>query len=472
MNKERFYYIQEKLRHVNQEHLLRFYDKLSEIEQESLLSEIETIDFSLMNLLYTNVVEKSTSIDEEKEISPIRICRVQDYKHEERREFYKVGLEMLNAGKLAAVLVAGGQGSRLGHDGPKGTLNIGLPSGKSLFQLHCERLLNLSKKVSRFIPWYIMTSPINHISTVEHFEENNYFGYAKEEIHFFTQGVLPMIDEKGKVILEDKHVISMGPNGNGGCFLALKKNNIINDLRKQGVEWVFLYGVDNALAKVADPSFLGFTELSGLQGASKVVKKKSPEEKVGVFSYINKKPSVIEYSELPENLRHLKNNKGELVYSGSNIAAHLFKIDFLEKSINGNLPYHAAFKKALYVDENGNIVRPEKPNAYKFELFMFDIFPMMEDMAVLEVSREEEFAPIKDKEGSDSPATAKEQILKLHRKWLSDIGISGELLLDHQVEISPLTSYEGEELEKGVVEKAILESEKHPMVKLRESIIL
>lgn len=430
----------------NQQHLLAFYDELQLNAQEELLDEILNIDFELIEALYKD--SKNTDFEKGSydDIKPINVQKLEEYSKEERAEFTAKGMELLKEGKVAVLLVAGGQGTRLGHNGPKGTYNIGLPSGKSLFQLQCEQLINLSKRINRFITWYIMTSSENNRDTVSFFEENNYFGYPKEHIVFFQQDVLPIIDTTGKILLSGKGNIVSGPNGNGGCFLALEKAGVIARMKREGIQWMFQYGIDNSLSKVADPMFIGFTAMSGLQASSKVVRKKYPEESVGVFCYNNGRPMVIEYSELPEALRYKLDEKGELAFSSANIINHIFSVDFLEKIAEVKLPYHVAFKKIKHINDEGNEVIPASPNAYKFELFMFDIFPRLDDMAALEVTREEQFAPVKNKEGSDSPLTARNLILELHKKWLVNAGIAPELLNNKVVEISPLTSYSGENL--------------------------
>lgn len=430
-----------------QQHLLKFYSELTAEEQNSLLDQILSIDFELISSLYNNVVKDCGEIDKFKNIEPMKSCNHKNMTEEEINEYNNIGLQMIKQGKTAALLVAGGQGTRLGHEGPKGTFSIGLPSDKSLFQLQCERLINLSQKCDKYIPWYIMTSEDNHEDTVSFFESNNYFGYPSEDIFFFKQGQLPIVDDKGKIILKEKSCISVGANGNGGCFLALKESGAFENMKKRGVEWLFMYGVDNALVKIADPTFFGFTVKSGLEASSKVVKKKSPEEKVGVLCYKDGEPSIVEYSELPEELRYAVDEKKELLYSNANIVNHIFSVDFLDRCSKAGLPYHAAHKKISFVNDKGSIINTESPNAYKFELFMFDIFPYLEDMSLLRVNREEEFAPVKNRTGADSPETARNLLLNLYKKWLVDAGITYEQLENKIVEISPLVSYSGENID-------------------------
>ena len=457
--KERYREAEALTEKYNQQHLLKLFRELPVDGQQRLLDQILSLDFDLITSLYNNLTVKDTDECSYNNIEPINVQKLEAFSEDEKETFASKGMEMLKEGKVAVLLVAGGQGTRLGHNGPKGTYNIGLPSGKSLFQLQGEQLINLSKKADRYIPWYVMTSPENNEDTVGFFESNNYFGYPREYVSFFQQDVLPMIDTEGKILLSKEDSIALGPNGNGGCFLALERSGMLHKMKEQGVQWVFQYGIDNSLVKVADPVFIGFTVMSGLQASSKVVRKKYPEESVGVFCYRNGKPDIIEYSELPEALRYKVNENGELAYSSANIINHIFSLEFLEKVSEVKLPYHMAFKKVQYVDGDGNTISPSSPNAYKFELFMFDIFPLLKDMAALEVIREEEFAPVKNKEGADSPSTARSLILDLHKKWLINAGISPEMLKDKLIEISPLTSYYGENLNYDKVKDIVLKRE-------------
>lgn len=430
-----------------QQHLLQYYDELNDEEQENLLDQILAIDFQFVSSLYNNLVVNNTNNQEKADISPLKATNLNECTEEQRKNYYDIGLEAIKSGKVGAFLVAGGQGSRLGYNGPKGRFSIGLPSNKSLFQIQGERLTNISNKSGKYVPWYIMTSPENHIATVSFFEKNDYFGYPKEEVKFFKQGILQTVDAEGKILLENKGTISTGANGNGGCFIALKESGMLEDMANRGIEWLFIYGIDNALAKVVDPYFIGFTIASGKLGGSKVVAKKNAGEKVGVLCYKNAHPAIVEYSELPNTMAYDRDQDGKLIYDNANILSHILHVDFIKQSLKANIPFHVAHKKIAYIDEQGVKVKPDKPNGYKFEAFLFDIFERLDDMAALKVIREEEFAPVKNAEGDDSPKTARELTLNLHKKWLINAGIDGELLKDKIVEISPLTSYGGENIE-------------------------
>lgn len=433
-----------------QEHLLRYLKELSNPEKENLIDQILSIDFELINSLYKGLVKYKQN-KPNKDLQPLKAYEWETVESREKAELYNLGIEKLKSGKVAVLLLAGGQGTRLGHSGPKGSFDIGLPSHKSLFQLQCERLINISRRCGRFIEWYIMTSPTNHDDTVSFFAKNNYLGYPKENIFFFQQGMIPTVDEYGKILLEEKSKISMAPNGNGGCFLALQDKGILKEMKQKGIEWVFLYGVDNALVRVADPYFIGFTVNTGLPSSSKVVSKKYPDEKAGILCYENGRPSIVEYSELPQELAKKTDSKGNLIYDNANIISHLLKLDVIEEFFNYKTPFHVAYKKIPHINNNGNIEYPKMPNGYKFESFIFDIFSFIPDMAALKVNREEEFAPVKNKDGEDSPITARELILNMHKNWVLQSGVSSNHLDGKTIEISPLSSYYGESIVKEVI---------------------
>ncbi len=434
--KNRLDQIKKLLKQYNQEHLLHFYNKLNEEEQKKLLNQILEIDFDLINSLY----RQESKENKKSIIRPIESTDINEIS-DKIEDYKKIGLNSLSKGEVAVVLLAGGQGTRLGHSGPKGTYNIGLPSNKSLFQLQCERLKFLSEKVGKYIPWYIMTSIDNHNETVNHFEKNDYFDYDKEMIKFFKQDALPIVSHEGKVMLESYDQIKLGSNGNGGCFSSLKTSGNLDDMSSKNIKWVFLYGVDNAIVKVADPVFIGYTIESGLNSSSKAVKKINPEEKVGVFCYKDNHPGIVEYSELSDEMRYAKDKNGELLYKDANILAHLFEIDILKDCAKESLPYHKANKKAPYINDKGEFVKSNEPNSYKFELFMFDVFARLQDMAILSVNREDEFSPVKNKEGNDSPKTARDMILQKYKKWLGKNSIDKSLFSNRTVEISPLKAY-------------------------------
>ena len=403
--------VKKTLKKYSQEHLLNGYEKLSKQKQKELLEQIEGIDFELINSLYNNT-KKELEI-QESQIEPIEYLDKSklngDYK-----EYQKIGEDAIKAGKLAAVTMAGGQGTRLGHNGPKGTFDIGLNSHKSLFELLSDSLKEEGKKYGVIIPWFIMTSKENNKETVEFFAKNKFFGYEKDKnIFFFIQGELPMVDTEGKILIGEDGLVKEAANGHGGIYEALVKNGMTKKMRELGVEWIFIGGVDNCLVKMVDPIIMGIAIKKHVTAAGKSVVKANPQEKVGVFCKRNGKPSVVEYTEIPTEMAEATDKNGELVYGESHILCNLFNIEAVERMGSKPLPYHTAFKKATYIDKDGNKVVPDGPNAYKFEAFLFDAFGELDDMAILRVKREEEFAPVKNATGTDSPETARE----LYRKF-------------------------------------------------------
>ena len=310
-------------------------------------------------------------------------------------------------------------GTRLGFDGPKGAFEFDLVNHKSIFEVLCDKFKEAYKKYNVYVPWYIMTSNENNEDTIKFFEKNNYFGYPKEKITFFIQGKLPMLDKDGNLIIDENKRIKMASNGHGGVFKILIEKNILQDMKKQGIEWIYMGGVDNVLAKLIDPLFVGVAIDRKVLAAGKSAIKTCPEEKVGVFVKKNSRPSVVEYIEISKEMSEEKNENGELKYGEGHLLCNLFNIKAIENISDEELPYHAQFKKCNYIDENGNFVKAEKPNAYKYESFLFDVFEKLDDMAILRIKREEEFAPIKNAEGVDSPETAR----KLYNDYYKKINI-------------------------------------------------
>ena len=396
------------LKKYGQEHLLNNFDKLDDIHKERLLEEIENIDFELIRSLY-----ESTNKKQKKEVDKIEPMEYLDkFKLNEKYKYYEnIGKKAIKEGKLAAVTMAGGQGTRLGHDGPKGTFDIGLDSHKSLFELLCDSLKEEGKKYDVTIPWFIMTSRENNADTIKFFEKHKYFGYQKDKnLFFFVQGELPMIDTEGKILLNEEGLIKQAADGHGGIYESLVKSKMTEKMKSMGIEWVFIGGVDNCLVKMVDPVLMGIAIDKKVTVACKSVVKANPHEKVGVFCKKNGRPNVIEYSEITDEMAEATDDNGELLYGESHILCNLFSVEAVERMGANPLPYHVAFKKATYMDKNGEIVVPDSPNAYKFEAFLFDAFGVVDEMAILRVKREEEFAPVKnaDSAGVDCPKTARD----------------------------------------------------------------
>lgn len=402
------------LKKYGQEHLLSNYEKLSDEDKSRLLNDILTIDFGEISKLYEQTKHKIKF--ENCKIEPIEHVDKAKLSNEEIQKYSEIGIEQIKKGKLAAVTMAGGQGTRLGHNGPKGTFDLGLDSHKSIFEILCDTLKLARKKYGVVVPWYIMTSDENNDETVEFFEKNNYFDYPKEAVKFFIQGEMPMINTEGKILLNEEGLIKQAGAGHGAIFEAMRKNGIIYEMQNKGIEWVFIGGVDNVLVKMVDPVLIGLSIERNVLAAGKSVVKANPHEKVGVFCKKDGKPSVIEYSEISNELAEAVDEKGELLLGESHILCNQFNIKILEELAKNKLPYHVAFKKATYMDEKGNIISPTEPNAYKFEAFIFDAFSSIPEMLVMRVKREEEFAPVKNAEGVDSPETAR----KLYKDYFAN----------------------------------------------------
>ncbi len=404
--------VKPKLKKYGQEHLLKFYDNLDENKKEKLLEQIENIDFELINSLYDST--KGNAKKDNAKIEPIDF--IDKYKLNDKYKYYEeIGKKAIKAGELAVVTMAGGQGTRLGHSGPKGTFDIGLDSHKSLFELLCDSIKEEAKKYDVQIPWFIMTSKENNKDTIEFFKKNKYFGYEKN-IYFFIQGELPMIDTEGKILIGEDGLIKLAADGHGGVYESLVKSNMVNKMKELGCKWVFIGGVDNCLAKMVDPVLMGIAIDKNVTAAGKSVVKANPHEKVGAFCKKNGKPSVVEYSEITDEMAEAVDENGELLYGESHILCNLFSVDAIERMGSNPLPYHIAFKKATYIDKDGNKVVPTSPNAFKFEAFLFDAFGEVDDMAILRVKREEEFAPVKNASGVDSPETARKLYNDFHKK--------------------------------------------------------
>lgn len=395
------------LKTYNQEHIINLLNKLDGKEKEELIEQINKIDFHQIMELYQNT-KREIEIKENK-IESIKYLDKEKLTKNEIDEFDRLGEEIIVSGKYAVVTMAGGQGTRLGHTGPKGTFKLDVyGKGKYLFEILAENLKEANKKYDTVIPWYIMTSKENNDETQNFLEKNNYFGYDKNSVMLFEQGELPLVDTEGKMLIGKDLRVKEASDGNGGVFSSLRTTGMLADMKERGIKWVFIGGVDNAILKMADVTLLGMAIDENVQIASKSVVKANPHEKVGVFCKMNGHPKVIEYSELPEKMAEEVDNNGELKYGESHIMCNLFTIDAIEKISKEPLIYHSAFKKNSYIDENGKEIIPNEPNSYKFEAFIFDSFELFDDIAILRGKREDDFAPVKNKEGVDSPKTAKE----------------------------------------------------------------
>lgn len=395
------------LKENKQASILKFLEKLDDSKKEKLVKQILNLNFKQLSELYEETKIKPEIL--EKKIEHIEYVDEYKLSEEKRNEYTNIGEEIIKNNQYAVVTMAGGQGTRLGHKGPKGTFKIDVePEPKYLFQILAENLQMANEKYNVTLPWYIMTSTENNKETVSFFEKHEYFGYPKEDVKFFMQRNLPLLLTNGALILDENYNIKEAADGNGCIYSAMADDGVLDDMKKRNIKWAFIGAVDNVLLNMVDPILLGLTIDEKHEVASKSVAKASPKEKVGVFCMANGVPSVIEYSELPEKIAEERDEEGELLFGEAHIMCNLFSIEALEKVSKENLPYHVAFKKADYMDENGNFVEALEENAYKFEAFIFDAFNFFDDISILRGKREADFAPVKNKTGNDSAETAKE----------------------------------------------------------------
>ena len=391
----------------NQEHIIKLLGKLDEQKQAELINQIKSINFEQIMELYNNT--KKENEFKEAKIEPLKYLDKAKLTEEQKNNFEQLGEETVKKGQYAVVTMAGGQGTRLGHKGPKGTFKLDVgENGKYLFEILVENLNEANKKYGVTIPWYIMTSRENNAETEEFLKQNNYFGYDKNAITIFMQGQLPLVSEQGKLLIGKDYKIKEASDGNGGTYSSLRKSGCLDDMKKRGIKWIFIGSIDNVLLKMVDVTLLGMAKSQNVQIASKSVVKANAHERVGVFGRMNGAPKVIEYTELPTEMAEETDLDGELKYGEAHIMCNLYTIEALEKISQETLMYHSAYKKNSYIDDEGNEIIPDSPNSYKFEAFIFDAFELFDDIAILRGKREDDFAPVKNAEGVDSPQTAKE----------------------------------------------------------------
>lgn len=400
------------LKKYHQEHLLAFYDELNNEEKEFLVNQICNINFEQIFNLY-----EASKIDEvipHNLIEPLPYFIKNKLPKEDAVIYKNIGEETIKNGKFAVVTMAGGQGTRLGYKGPKGTFELDIIPKKSLFEILCDMLKEACKKYNVIIPWYIMTSIYNDQATKDFFEEKNYFGYPKEYIKFFKQSQLPLIDINGNLILEELYKIKEASNGNGDVFNSIKTDGILDDIYNKKIEWLSFSGVDNVILEIADPLFLGLTIHNNKLIASKTLFKENVDDKDWIFARKNGKPAIINSCHLTDIMKNAKDVGGKYLYRQMNMLAHLFHVSAIDKICNTKLPYHRAFKKNTFINDEGMKQVPETPNTFKFETFIFDAFSLFNDIELLQVEVEDEFAPIKDFTGPHNPEVAKELYEKKH----------------------------------------------------------
>lgn len=392
----------DKLEKYGQLHVLKYYEELSGYEKEELLSQIENTDLEVLGQC-----SHREELNPRGQITPIEVMQLPAIE-QKREEYTKIGLDAIRAGKVGAVLLAGGMGTRLGSDAPKGVYDIGLTKEVFIFQRLVENLMDVVRQAEAWIPLYIMTSDKNHEATTSFFKEKNYFGYNPDYVTFFIQDMAPASDYNGKVYMEEKWKMSTSPNGNGGWFLSMMKWGVADKIKEAGVEWLNVFAVDNVLQRIADPCFVGATIATGSAVGAKVVRKNAPDEKVGAICLEDGRPSIVEYYEMTEELMSATDAQGEPAYNFGVILNYLFREKDLEEIVARKLPLHIVEKKIPYLDENGMLVKPDSPNGYKFEQLVLDMIHELDSCLPYEVVRNREFAPIKNKTGIDSVESARQ----------------------------------------------------------------
>jgi len=455
-NKDEYLQTLELLTGFGQQHLLGFYGSLDEEAKAGLLAQIGNLDFTSIPNWIEKHVKGNCGITIPSDLKPASHFPAKSSDPEQQLEYEKaerLGKELISAGKAAAFVVAGGQGTRLGFDGPKGNFPVSSIKGKTLFQIFAEKIKAASGKYGSTIPWYIMTSPLNFSQTNVIFEENGFFGFDKGDVIIFQQGTMPNFDLEGNILLADKGCVATSPDGHGGSLKALYDSGAIADMKKRGVEYVSYFQVDNPLVEVIDPLFVGLHAAAGAEMSSKALLKAYPTEKVGNFCLVDGKVTVIEYSDLSDEQANQKNPDGSFVFELGSIAIHIISRSFVEdlNEDGFSLPLHRAEKKIPYVDAEGNKVSPAEPNGVKLETFVFDALPLARESIILQTLREDEFAPVKNATGVDSAEVTRRMMTEKCVNWLEAAGVAVPRNEDDSVncviEIAPSFAIDAQELE-------------------------
>ena len=459
---ERYQKLKQTLANVNQDHLLTFYTELNEADKAQLLDQLGDQDWDMLSELIAAPASEEIPEDLQPAPSyPRTPTPDSEAKYAQARE---LGEGLISGGKVAAFTVAGGQGTRLGWDGPKGTFPATPLKKKPLFQVFAETLQNVQRSYDTTVPWYLMTSEINDADTRAFFETHDYFGLDKANVMFFKQGSMPSISNEGKVLLASKASLALSPDGHGGSLKALYKSGAIDDMERRGVEQISYFQVDNPNVKPIDPLFIGLHVLDEAEMSAKMLPKAQPLEKVGNFCMSGGRLTVIEYSDMPEGLAKQRDENGELMFNAGSIAIHLLSVAFVKRLNEASgrfaLPYHRANKKVPYIDpDSGQQVTPKSPNAIKLETFVFDAMPLAKKAIILETERTEEFAPIKNAEGADSPATSGQLQTERAARWLAAHGVKiprdSDGNVDAVIELNPLTAVAPEQLKAEDLPKGV-----------------
>ncbi|KAM0262863.1 hypothetical protein ACHAQJ_001454 [Trichoderma viride] len=474
--------LKEKYTKADQGHVFTFYDSLSTAEKATFFEQLSGFDPAYINKIADRALNPPQVEETATKLEPLpesASASILDSSPVDINKWYESGLELIGSNQVAVVLMAGGQGTRLGSSAPKGCFDIGLPSHKPLFKIQAERIRKVEQLAAKkagvdkvVVPWYVMTSGPTRKPTEQFFAENDFFGLSKENVKIFEQGVLPCISNEGKIILESKSKVAVAPDGNGGIYQALIVSGVLDDMRKRGIQHIHAYCVDNCLVKVADPVFIGFSASLNVDIATKVVRKRDATESVGLIVSKNGKPDVVEYSEIDTETAEARdsNHPDLLKFRAANIVNHYYSFGFLESIPQWahKLPHHVARKKIPATDlESGELIKPAKPNGIKLEQFVFDCFPLLslDKFACMEVNRIDEFSPLKNASGTgqDDPETSKADIMNQGLRWAQEAGAI--VVSDGGIEISPLISYGGEGLEylkgKTITAPAVLELEQN-----------
>lgn len=461
--------LKKRLVEFDQEHLLKFWDELSGDERKQLHQDIDELDLGEVNSFFlratASLEENGTKLDDNtiKPVPDSTFMSICNTSQEILRSYTEEGLRQISESRVGVLLMAGGQGTRLGFPHPKGMYDVGLPSKKSLFKIQAERIQVLQRLAteftgkSGFITWYIMTSEHTMEPTKAYFTENKNFGLRDEDVVMFEQGSLPCYDFNGKIILDEKYKIAKAPDGNGGLYRALRDQGMLKHMQRREILYLHTHSVDNILIKVADPILIGYCVKQNADCAAKVVEKSHPSEAVGVVCMVDGKYQVVEYSEITSKTAEMRNSDGRLTFSAGNICNHYFTVSFLDKiasTYEKQLKLHVAQKKIPFIDNSGKRLSPDKPNGIKIEKFVFDVFQFAESFVTVEVPRDEEFSALKnaDSAGKDCPSTAKCDIYRLHKKYIES---SGGTVIGDECEISSLLSYAGESLKPIVCGKTL-----------------
>ena len=458
-------HIVETLAAANQSHVLRFWDDISESGRSQLVNQLESIDFELLEKLIVGADNKPDFAALASKALPPPAVRIEGtgaaWSPDDAR---RAGQQALAAGRVGVVIVAGGQGTRLGFDSPKGMYPIGPLSGRTLFEFFADSLLALGVKYSVRIPLYLMTSPLTHEDTVAYWKQNDYLGLDPQDVIIFCQGTMPAIDAAtGKLLLSSKDSLSLSPDGHGGTVRALKASGCFDDAQKRGVDLLSYIQVDNPLVSLCDIDLIGHHLVSGSEMTTQVVRKRYAEEKVGNVVMADGALRIIEYSDLPDEAAQQHDEKGELKLWAGNIAVHMIDILFLRRaSISTDaLPFHRARKVTPFIDDQGELTKPDSPNSIKFERFIFDLLPSAENAFVVEADANDSFAPVKNADGAahDTPEQAKAAIGRLHRKWLRKAGV--KVADDVMIEINPRFALNADELANRVTHGETITSDRY-----------